>query len=128
MLPGFSAGWDELSKKYRTDLGHQGEVTKGNTIQVGSGFFAPIHKNCTVAAATSAGLYLHPALSGVGTIPPVLIPWTEIRRVEPATLYWNPSARLVIGNPEVTPVVVSSELFGKIRQHLDPAVLQKAGC
>ena len=57
----------------------------------------------------------------------MVIPWKEIRRVEPATLYWNKSARLVIGDPEVTSIVVSSEIFGKIRNNLDPAVVPTKG-
>jgi hypothetical protein len=118
-----SREWDELVARFGTDTIPKGTVRSGMTVQVGKGFFSPIYKNCTTVGASDAGLYIEskgiPHLFG---LKPVIIPWNEIRRVEPATLYWQKAARLSIGDPEITPLIMMTDTYRIIADHLAPAV------
>jgi hypothetical protein len=113
--------WDELVGRYGTGEAPQGIVSTGQTVQIGEGLFAPIYKNCTTIGISAAGLYIGTkGIAGMFGITPVLIPWNAIRRVSEATLYWQKAARLSIGDPEITPVIVKLESYRIIAGYLEP--------
>jgi hypothetical protein len=124
---GLSGGWDALAAKFRTGMSPAGDATAGNTIQVGTGAFAPIYKNCTVIAPSGTGLYIAPKVAGFLSLPPVVIPWHEVKKAQATTLYWNGAVALTIGDPAITSVVFEKGAFVRIRPYIDPAVLKNAG-
>jgi|WetSurMetagenome_2_1015567.scaffolds.fasta_scaffold18828_4 hypothetical protein len=114
--------WDELVARYGVDTPPQGTVLSGHTVQIGEGLFAPIYKNCTTVGASAAGLYIGAnVILGLALLKPVLVPWNAIRRVEPATLYWQRAARVSIGDPEITPVILKMDAYRIIAEYLQPA-------
>jgi hypothetical protein len=114
--------WDTLVARYGTDTIPQGTVRSGQTVQIGEGLFCPIYKNCTTIGASEAGLYIGAkGIAGLLGIKPVLIPWNAIRRVDPATLYWQRAARVSIGDPEITPVILMADSYRIIAGYLQPA-------
>jgi hypothetical protein len=121
--------WDELVALYGTDETPQGTVSTGQTVQVGEGLFAPIYKNCTTIGISPAGLYIGAkGIAGMFGIAPVLIPWSAIiRRVSPATLYWQKAARLSIGDPEITPIIVKMDSYRIIAGYLMPELRMVEG-
>ena len=117
------SGWDTLVVRYATDKIPQGTIKSGLTVQIGEGLFAPIYKNWTTIGVSDAGLYIGAkGIAGLFGIKPVIIPWNEIRRVDPATLYWQKAARLSIGDPEITPLVLTSDSYWIIAKYLSPSL------
>jgi hypothetical protein len=116
-------GWDDLVARYGTDETPKGAIKSGVTVQTGEGLFAPIYKNCTTIGATDSGLYIGAkGIAGLFGLKPVTIPWNAIRRVDPATLYWQKAARLSIGDPEITPLILPLDVYRMIAGNLDPVV------
>jgi hypothetical protein len=72
-------------------------------------------------------LYLTPNVPGSGSLLPVIIPAHEIKRLEPATLYWKKLVYLSIRDPPITSIVVQKDIFDRTRQYLDPVLLPAAG-
>jgi hypothetical protein len=116
------SGWEEVVARYGTGIIPQGTIRSGMTVQIGEGMFAPIYKNCTTIGVSDAGLYIgYNGIAGLFGIKPAIIPWNQIRRVDPATLYWQRAARLSIGDPEITPLVLPWDSYRIIADHLSPA-------
>ncbi len=81
------------------------------------------YRRCLTVAVVDAGLYLSAKL--FLTAPQsALIPWSQIRLVGAGRLYWKPTRRISIGNPQVAVIEVFENLWQQIAPHLAPVSLQ----
>ena len=114
-LTGATGGWGKLAEVYATANPPTGQITKRETIQVG----AVTYKRCVTVGVADEGLY---AAIWRKT---VLIPWSEFKAVEQATLHWQKVPMLTVGNPPVATMAVPLAVFQVIRAKL-PAGLAGA--
>ena len=63
------------------------------------------------------GLYLR-VRPFLGKCEPALIPWSELRNPQPTILALQKAVRLSVGKPEVTTVVLTQQLFDRIKPYL----------
>jgi hypothetical protein len=77
-LGGTTGGWGKLAEVYGTNKPPTGQITKGETIQVG----AVTYKRCVTLGVADEGLYVSIWRKTA------LIPWTEFKGIGQATLYW----------------------------------------
>jgi len=111
-LGGTTGGWGKLAEVYGTNNPPTGQITKGETIQVG----AVMYKRCVTLAVAEEGLYV---LIWRKT---ALIPWTEFKAVGQATLYWQKVPMLTVGDPPVATMTVPVAVFQVMRGRLPAAV------
>jgi hypothetical protein len=69
------SGWSALAERYRTGAAPAGERLPWMSARIGSVSF----RSCLNATLAPAGLHLVPLLPFRLFMPPLLIPWTEIR-------------------------------------------------
>jgi hypothetical protein len=114
-LGGTTGGWGKLAEVYGTNNPPTGQITKGETIQVG----AVTYKRCVTLAVADEGMYVSIWRKTV------LIPWTEFKAVGQATLYWQKVPMLTVGDPPVASMTVPVQVFEAMRGKL-PAGLTGA--
>jgi len=112
-------GWNALLARYRAGAPPAGSIRRGETIMVGAVRFRRVAR----VAAELQGLYLEVRSILLPLNGAVLIPWQDIRAVEPAFLYWGKAARLVVGEPVVARVTLPWRIFEMVRPYL-PAGLR----
>ena len=118
-----SGGWDDLVQKFGARAPPSGTIRSGMTVQAGDGMAAPVYKNCTTIGVSAAGLYVGSGgFFGLFSLPSVLIPWHEIRRVDAATLYWQKAFRLSVGSPETASLTLRADAYHMVMEYLDPSV------
>jgi hypothetical protein len=111
-LGGATGGWGKLAEVYGTNNPPTGQITKGETIQVGP----ETYKRCVNLGVADEGLYVSVWRKTV------LIPWTEFRRIGQATLYWQKVPMLTVGDPPVATMTVPVAVFQVMRGKLPAAV------
>jgi len=111
-LGGTTGGWGELAEVYGTNNPPTGQITKGETIQVG----AVTYKRCVTLAVADEGLYVSIWRKTA------LIPWTEFKAVGQATLYWQKVPMLTVGDPPVATMTVPPQTFEVMRGKLPAGV------
>jgi len=114
-LGGTTGGWGKLAEVYGTPNPPTGQITKGETIQVG----AVTYKRCVTLALADEGLYVSIWRKTA------LIPWTEFKGIGQATLYWQKVPLLTVGDPPVATMTVPVAVFQVMRGKL-PAGLAAA--
>ena len=114
-LGGTTGGWGKLAEVYGTNKPPTGQITKGETIQVG----AVTYKRCVTLGVADEGLYVSIWRKTA------LIPWTEFKGIGQATLYWQKVPMLTVGDPPVATMTVPVQVFQVMRGRL-PAGLAGA--
>ena len=107
-LGGTTGGWGKLAEVYGTNNPPTGQITKGETIQVG----AVTYKRCVTLGVADEGLYVSIWRKTA------LIPWTEFKAVGQATLYWQKVPMLTVGDPPVATMTVPVAVFQVMRGKL----------
>lgn len=107
-LGGTTGGWGKLAEVYGTNNPPTGQITKGETIQVG----AVTYKRCVTLGVADEGLYVSIWRKTA------LIPWTEFKSVGQATLYWQKVPVLTVGDPPVATMAVPPQTFEVMRADL----------
>ena len=107
-LGGTTGGWGKLAVTYGSNNPPTGQITKGETIQVG----AVTYKRCVTLGVANEGLYV--SIWRKTT----LIPWTEFKGIGQATLYWQKVPMLTVGDPPVATMTVPVAVFQVMRGRL----------
>jgi hypothetical protein len=107
-LGGTAGGWGKVAGVYGTTNPPTGQITKGETIQVG----AVTYKRCVTLGVAEEGLYVSIWRKTA------LIPWTEFKAVGQATLYWQRVPMLTVGDPLVATMTVPVAVFQVMRGKL----------
>ena len=108
-------GYAALVERYETTAPAPGSVLRGQTVMMDN---TVAYKYCVTFAASPAGLYMRPEPKGLAAHPAILIPWTEVKRVERTRLYWWPAAKLIISEPKLTELSVWMGLYDVFRPYL----------
>ena len=111
-LGGTAGGWGKLAEVYGTNNPPTGQITKGETIQVG----AVTYKRCVTLGVADEGLYVSIWRKTA------LIPWTEFKGIGQATLYWQKVPMLTVGDPPVATMTVPVVVFDVMRAKLPAGV------
>ncbi len=111
-LGGTRGGWGKLAEVYGSNKPPTGQITKGETIQVG----AVTYKRCVTLGVADEGLYVSIWRKTV------LIPWAEFKAVGQATLYWQKVPILTVGDPPVATMTVPVVMFDVMRAKLPAGV------
>jgi hypothetical protein len=107
-LGGTTGGWRRLAEVFGTANPPTGQITKGETIQVG----AVTYKRCVMLGVAKEGLYL-----AIGR-KAALIPWTEFNARGQATLFWQNVPMLTVGDPPVATMTLPMAVFQVMRGRL----------
>ena len=67
-------------------------------------------------AITAQGLYLE--RPGIIRLPPLLIPWAEIKQVREAASLWRRGMVLSIGQPRITTIRLPMHVFARVQPYL----------
>ena len=112
-LFGKLSGLDRLAAVYPADRVPEEGIHRKQRIAVGSVYY----RNTAEIGVKAHGLYLwvRPFLS---KYKPLFIPWRELSNPQPTVLALRRAVRLIVGNPQVTTIVITSQLFDKMRQYL----------
>ena len=111
-LGGTTGGWGKLAEVYGSNKPPTGQITKGETIQVG----AVTYKRCVTLGVADEGLYVSIWRKTA------LIPWTEFKGIGQATLYWQKVPMLTVGDPPVATMTVPLQTFDVMRAKLPAGV------
>jgi len=111
-LGGTTGGWGKLAEVYGSNNPPTGQITKGETIQVG----AVTYKRCVTLGVADEGLYVSIWRKTA------LIPWTEFKGIGQATLYWQKVPMLTVGDPPVATMTVPVAVFDVMRAKLPAGV------
>jgi hypothetical protein len=111
-LGGTTGGWGKLAEVYGTNNPPTGQITKGETIQVG----AVTYNRCVTLGVADEGLYVSIWRKTA------LIPWTEFKGIGQATLYWQKVPMLTVGDPPVATMTVPVAVFDVMRAKLPAGV------
>lgn len=114
-LGGTTGGWGKLAEAYGTNNPPTGQVTKGETTQVG----AVTYKRCATLRVADEGLYVSIWRKTA------LIPWSEFKAIGQATLSWQKVPMLTVGDPPGATMTVPVQVFQVMRGKL-PAGLAGA--
>jgi pimeloyl-ACP methyl ester carboxylesterase len=120
-LGGSSGGWSRLATAYATKEPRPQKVLNRQNIVTGR----VLWRFCVTVGASPAGLCLEavPPIP-VPRRPPLLIPWSEFKRLEQARLFWRSAARFSLGDPLVGTVTLPMHLYAMAQPFL-PATLGK---
>lgn len=108
LIDGSKGGWLSLSKTYAAIQPPGGTLTKRLTLKIGAG----VYKRCVSMGVCTEGLYLAIWRKSA------LIPWSEFKSLEKATLYWQSIPMITIGEPPVATLTVPVEVFQLFRTYL----------
>jgi hypothetical protein len=111
-LADFTGSWRSLAAAY-PGIGHEPDHSMvRQTIQIG----VVTYKACVRVGIEPKGLWLGRSmvLPFMRPSTSIFIPWREIRRVSPGTLYWERAYILHVGLPEIGTVLVPGGLFAKM--------------
>lgn len=107
------SGLKLLAERFSIKEAPDGETLAGQTVQIG-----PVrYRKCVTVIIGTNGLYLKvaPPLSHSSK---VLIPWDEIKRTSPATLYGRNASMLSLDHKGEQRLTVYNELFELIKPNL----------
>jgi len=113
-------GYAALAERFETSAPPPEPARRNQTVMLDN---TVAYRFCVSIAATPAGLYLRPEPKGLGKHPAVLVPWSEVTKVERTRLYWQPAVRLSIGAPKITELNVWATVFEAFRPYLPPVEL-----
>jgi len=112
-LGGTTGGWRRLSEVYATANSPTGQITKGETIQVG----AVTYKRCVTLGVADEGLYISIWRKTA------LIAWTEFKAIGQAALYWQKVPMLTVGDPPIATMTVPVAVFQMMQRRLPPRLI-----
>jgi hypothetical protein len=100
--------WRDLAPRYATPLPMPERARPRQHVMIGP----VLYRNSMTVGADAAGLFLQPG-------PPVslflkerlLIPWSEVAKTEPATLFWGKATTLIVGAPALATVTLQAATF-----------------
>jgi hypothetical protein len=103
--------WRDLAPRYATPLPMPEGARPRQHVMIGP----VLYRNSMNVGADADGLFLQPG-------PPVslflkerlLIPWGEVVKTEPATLFWGKATTLIVGAPAVATITLPAALFEKM--------------
>ncbi len=107
-----TGGYAALAERYPAPEAPPGPVIRGASVMFARTVAYRFH---TELGASPAGLWVHPRPRGLGEHPALLIPWEEIRRIEPTRLYWERAVRLTMGDPPVGEVTIAKRIWDELR-------------
>jgi hypothetical protein len=108
-----STDWNKLAKLYRTDEPAPANLSRFEYGSVGMAYY----KGSLNVGVTSQGLYLSIfPLFNFG-LPPLLIPWNAIRKIEPANQLFVQRFRLYLTEPDVK-IILRKETLEPARKYL----------
>ncbi|AFY33233.1 hypothetical protein [Calothrix sp. PCC 7507] len=108
-----SVDWNQLAKLYRTDEPAPANLSRLEYGLVGMAYY----KGSLNVGVTPQGLYLSIfPLFNFG-LPPLLIPWSAIRKIEPANQLFTQRFRLYLTKPDVK-IVLRKEALEGARKYL----------
>lgn len=105
-------GWSRLASKYKSTQDFYGPKIGW----ISAGVNKVYYKSCLVLKYNSEGLYLRPIVLFRLFHDPIAIPWNEIKEVQ--TKMFGTKV-LVIGNPLVAKLTISSSTFNKFQHELN---------
>jgi hypothetical protein len=118
------SGYAELARRFPAGAEPIGPRYSGQHVQVG----AVRWRRAATLVFAAEGLYLAflPTTPLLGSSvfskhPPVLIPYSEIRAVRPARLYWQQAVALTIGDPQIAVVTLLQPFYSLLEPHLAAA-------
>jgi len=114
-LSGRASGWAELAKRYPAQELPAGQEFTWQTIRVG----IVRYRHAARVIVTPQGLGLSLQLK-VTKLPPLFIPWEEIKGTQKTRLYGRQAVRLSIGEPPGSKIVVYTKLFEAMSPYLAP--------
>jgi hypothetical protein len=95
-------GYNGLAARFPGATQPQGPRWENRCVQFGS----MRYDWCVTIVVGHEGLWLQPRPPLQGAQPPVFVPWSDIRDVQPTLLYWRRAVRLVCGEPAAGTVTV----------------------
>ncbi|MBE9000041.1 hypothetical protein IQ274_17820 [Nostoc sp. LEGE 12447] len=109
----FRHDWNRLAKLYRTK-----EAPPSNFFRMQSGSVGLVYYKGTLnVGITPQGIYLSIfPLFGLG-LPPLLIPWSAIRKIEPANQLFIERFRLYLSSPKVK-LILSKDILEPAKEFL----------
>lgn len=108
-----SVDWNHLAKLYRTEEPPPANLSRFEYGSVGMAYY----KGSLNVGVTSQGLYLSIfPLFNFG-LPPLLIPWSAIRKIEPANQLFVQRFRLYLTKPDVK-IILRKEALEGARKYL----------
>jgi hypothetical protein len=118
-FPRSAGGWSRLSESYATTQPRPTQVFDRQSVVVGQ----VLYRNSMVVGFDDRGLYLELGfpLSALGRRA-LLVPWTEVRRIEDGRLFWRKAPVLSLGEPPVGTITMPEPLFKAI----EPALMKGA--
>jgi hypothetical protein len=114
-LGGTTGGWRRLIESYGTMKAPTGQITNGQTIQIG----AVTYNRCVTLGVADEGLYV-----AIGR-KTALIPWPEFRGIAQATLHWQKVPMLTVGDRPLATMTVPVAVLQIMRDEL-PATLAQS--
>ena len=105
---GGPGGWSQLAQIYATTRPRPAQARNGQNVVVGQVLF----RFSMTVGFDDGGLYLEQGfpMSLLGRRA-LFIPWTDVKRVDEARLFWRKAALLSLGEPPVGTVTLPMELF-----------------
>ena len=108
-----SVDWNHLAKLYRTEEPPPANLSRFEHGTVGMAY----HKGSLNVGVTPQGLYLSIfPLFSIG-LPPLLIPWSAIRKIEPANQLFVQRFRVYLTAPDVK-IILRKEALEGARKYL----------
>jgi hypothetical protein len=114
-------GWAKLAERFPAATPPQGERRTMQTVELGG---LVRYRWCVTVVMSPRGLYLALASPILPKHSPMLIPWSEVKGVRCARLYWWLAVRLTIGEPPVSTITVWLRLFEAMRPYLPAELVQ----
>lgn len=112
-------GWHALAERYQTRELFYGKKTGLLTASINWSNY----KNSLLLQYNEAGMHLQPVVIFRLFHPPVLIPWSEIKKVTHTQFLFAKSTELIIGEPKVAKIMIPQKRYLQM-QHDYPQYLQ----
>jgi len=75
------------------------------------------YKFCVTVVVAEEGVWLQARPPAQGLQAAIMVPWRDVARAEPVTLYWRAGVRLICGQPETGRVTVYREIWDIAEPH-----------
>jgi hypothetical protein len=115
-----SGDWKGLAARYAAPPRKLDGGLHRRTLEVGQ----VLWRNCVTVGMHDDGLYLQikTPLPFQAAKTPLLIPWSDITRVQVVRLYWQKAYQLDIGSPAVATITLPSDLYHLVTPRLASSV------
>jgi hypothetical protein len=105
--------WRDLAKTFASSRPMPAGALARQTVMIGP----VIYRNSMTVGADESGLFLKPGrLLSLMLKQRLLIPWAEIAKTEPATLFWGKATTMIVGAPAMATITLQATLFEKLAQ------------